>query len=84
MVSHPSSDSLASSFSRSLTNAAVVGGGFQRRTSGTYGSRVPMAPLAASFGSPTGSGGGGAHHRGARRRRSDASSQASDAMSDGN
>ena len=91
MVSHPSSDSLASSFSRSLTNAAVVGGGFQRRTSGTYGSRVPMAPLSASFGSPPGEGGSGgrmggaaAHHRRARRRRSNASSQASDATSNGN
>ena len=85
MVSHPSSDSLASSFSRSLTNAAVVGGGFQRRTSGTYGSRVPMAPLSASFGSPPGKEarvdgwGAAAHHRRARRRRSNASSQASDA-----
>ena len=37
MVSHPSSDSLASSFSRSLTNAAVVGGGFQRRTKARTG-----------------------------------------------
>lgn len=83
MVSHPSSESLASSFSRSLTNAAVP---FQRRTSGTYGSRVPMAPLSASFGSPPGSGSGGRGgaspaHRNyrARRRRSNASSQASDA-----
>lgn len=88
MVSHPSSDSLASSFSRSLTNAAVP---FQRRTSGTYGSRVPMAPLSASFGSPPGSGSGGRGgaspvHRNyrARRRRSNASSQASDATSNGN
>ena len=86
------SDSLASSFSRSLTNAAAAGidgrgpggVGFHRRISGTYGSRAPMgAPLSASFGSPPrGVGGSGR----VRRRRSNASqtSQASDATSNGN
>jgi hypothetical protein len=93
MYSHgASSDSLASSFSRSLTNAAAAGidgrgpggGGFHRRISGTYGSRAPMgAPLSASFGSPPrGVGDAGR----VRRRRSNASqtNQASDATSNGN